>query len=202
MEEEKKQKESVGPPRRAGFLPFVLVLVIVVLFVVFTAIYYQKTKEGATKEGAGKAGEQSQGSFSAVFLTNGQVYFGYLVGLDTAYPKLNNIYYLQFMSSAQPQQTGISREQIDEAAGEGVKEEEPLPKTPPPPVPSPAPTPPPASQQQSQLTLVKLGSELHGPIDSMTINKDHILFIEEMKEDSKVVQAIREYERQKAEEGE
>ncbi|MEK7665464.1 MAG: hypothetical protein AAB337_01130 [Patescibacteria group bacterium] len=42
-------------------------------------------------------------------------------------------------------------------------------------------------------SLVKLGNEAHGPQDYMDINKDHILFIEEMKPDSKVVQAIAQY---------
>ena len=48
--------------------------------------------------------------------------------------------------------------------------------------------PPPAGGQQIQ--LVKLGNELHGPIDEMKINKDHILFIEDLKPDSQVVKAI------------
>ena len=50
-------------------------------------------------------------------------------------------------------------------------------------------------QQQQQLSLVKLGNELHGPVDSMQINRDQILFFENMKDDGKVVQAIREYQK-------
>lgn len=49
------------------------------------------------------------------------------------------------------------------------------------------------SQQQPQVSLVKLGNELHGPVDEMKINRDQILFFEDMKDDSKVMQAIREY---------
>lgn len=45
--------------------------------------------------------------------------------------------------------------------------------------------------------LVKLGSEIHGPVDSMIINKDHILFVEQLKDDSKVVKAIEQYKRGK-----
>lgn len=51
------------------------------------------------------------------------------------------------------------------------------------------------AQQQPQLSLVKLGNELHGPVDKMSINRDQILFYEEMKEDGKVMQAIREYQK-------
>lgn len=42
--------------------------------------------------------------------------------------------------------------------------------------------------------LIKLGDELHGPTDKMTVNKNHVLFIENLKKDSQVVKAITEYE--------
>lgn len=43
------------------------------------------------------------------------------------------------------------------------------------------------------INLVKLGSELHGPADRMEINRDQILFIENLKADSQVVQGIEKY---------
>ncbi len=46
----------------------------------------------------------------------------------------------------------------------------------------------------SDAALLKLGNELHGPEDWMRINQDHVLFIEKLKSDSKVSQAIRDYE--------
>ena len=46
----------------------------------------------------------------------------------------------------------------------------------------------------SDAALLKLGNELHGPEDWMRINQDHVLFIEKLKQDSKVSQAIRDYE--------
>jgi len=45
----------------------------------------------------------------------------------------------------------------------------------------------------SDVTLVKLGSEVHAPTDEMRINRDHILYIEELQVDSRVVKAIYEY---------
>ncbi len=48
---------------------------------------------------------------------------------------------------------------------------------------------------QPNLALIKLGNELHGPVDKMEINRDHILFIEDMKADSKVVEAISDYKK-------
>lgn len=45
------------------------------------------------------------------------------------------------------------------------------------------------------VSLNKLGNELHGPKDEMIINRDHILFIERLKSDSKVVQAIESFQK-------
>lgn len=47
---------------------------------------------------------------------------------------------------------------------------------------------------KSQLTLIKLGKELHGPKDQMTINRDSVTFFEELTGDSKVVQTIQKSE--------
>jgi len=43
---------------------------------------------------------------------------------------------------------------------------------------------------QPQLTLVKLGDQIHGPEDEMRINTDQVLFIERIKDDSTVVKGI------------
>jgi len=51
--------------------------------------------------------------------------------------------------------------------------------------------------QASGLSLLKLGNEAHGPEDNMQINKEHILFIEDMKSESKVVKAIQDYKLKK-----
>ena len=49
------------------------------------------------------------------------------------------------------------------------------------------------SQPNPNVTLVKLGSELHGPTDWMEINRNQILFVENLKADSQVVQGIVKY---------
>ncbi len=46
---------------------------------------------------------------------------------------------------------------------------------------------------KTQIPLVKLGKELHGPEDEMIINKDYIVFIETLKNDSKIVEAINNF---------
>lgn len=101
------------------------------------------------------------GKYQAVFLTNGQVYFGKLQGLNGNYMKLTDIYYLQAKSSStsNPQQTS------DQAA--------------------------------TDVQLIKLGSEIHGPVDEMIVSKDQILFFENLKTDSKVSKSIATYQTQK-----
>ena len=96
--------------------------------------------------------------WQAVFLTNGQVYFGHLTdNQNNKYLKLTNIYYLQIGNSLQ-------------STNETKKED-----------------------QAQNLNLIKLGNELHGPKDEMIINRDQVLFWENLKDDSKVVNSIKNY---------
>ncbi len=100
----------------------------------------------------------TKGSYQAVFLSNGQVYFGKISDLGGEYVKLHDIFYLILQRPLQ--------EQTAPAEGE---------------------------EQVSQYNLIKLGNEMHGPIDEMVISRDRILFIEELKDDGKVVQTIKGY---------
>ncbi len=105
-------------------------------------------------------------SYQAVFLTNGQVYFGKL-SANGDWIELRDIYYLQVTQQLQP-------------------------------APTDAATPPATNTNtQPNIQLVKLGSELHGPQDVMHIDKDKVLFWENMKDDSKVVEAIKKYQETK-----
>jgi hypothetical protein len=90
-------------------------------------------------------------SWNAVFLTNGQVYFGQTTSQTPSTLVLEKVYYLEVAPSLQ---------QGD------------------------------AEASASDLTLVKLGNELHAPTDMMRINREHILFTEELQEDGAVAQAI------------
>jgi len=82
---------------------------------------------------------------TAVFLTNGQVYFGFMSDQNEQYITLSNIFYIKSTDT---------------------------------------------SSDTNKLTLVKLGSEVYGPEDSMKINRDHVLYLEKMKEHSKIADAI------------
>lgn len=109
---------------------------------------------------------QTAGEWQAVFLTNGQVYFGKILSDSNQELRLTEIYYLQI---TQPLQRSASEQ--------GQQQ-----------------------NQQNELALVKLGNELHGPQDLMRINREHVLFIENLKTDSKVVQAIEQSKQEKAQE--
>ena len=47
-----------------------------------------------------------------------------------------------------------------------------------------------SDQQSNNVQLIKLGNEIHGPEDEMIINKDQVLFYENLKSDGKVAQTI------------
>lgn len=49
----------------------------------------------------------------------------------------------------------------------------------------------------NQTTLIKLGDDLHGPEDSMYISKDHLLFWENLKADSQLLQSIKTHKAQR-----
>ena len=48
---------------------------------------------------------------------------------------------------------------------------------------------------QADASLLKLGNEVHGPEDRMEINRAHVLFVEKLRDDGKVVQAIKNFKK-------
>lgn len=131
------------------------VLTVLLILATIVAIAYFGTRLAAGTTGGAVKGKQYQ----AIFLTNGQVYFGKLKSVDSSYLKLTDIYYLQVQQTVQPDQQ---------------KQEN--------------------QNQQPNVSLAKLGSELHGPEDTMYISRDQVLFWENLKEDGKVTQAIKDYQ--------
>jgi hypothetical protein len=149
--------ESASPAGGSGKSAWVILAIVVLVLVVLGILFRDKLFGG---KGAMTSTTSSSG-YQAVFLTNGQVYFGKLASSDSDYPTLTDIYYLQVV---QPPLQG------QQTAGQAAQ-----------------------GQQQPQISLVKLGNELHGPVDLMHIAKNQILFYEDMKSDSQVVKAIQSY---------
>lgn len=158
--EQAKEKITVGgsgfeqPSSSKGgnFVKWVVVVVIIAIIIV-GGLYLVSKYSRFNVLGISSA----DSNWQAVFLTNGQVYFGKVVKETGNRVVLKEIYYLQV---TQP----LQRSGDDDQAA-----------------------------QQSELSLVKLGNELHGPKDEMRINADHVLFIEHLKTDSRVVEAITNY---------
>lgn len=48
----------------------------------------------------------------------------------------------------------------------------------------------------ADISLVKLGCELHGPKDEMLINREQVIFWENLKDDGQVAKAVAEYKKQ------
>ncbi len=143
-----------------------LVVTILVLIIALVGIGWFLSSRGllpgSSNNNPGSSTASTKGTdWQAVFLNNGQVYFGKLQNEGSQFMTLTMIYYLQVAALPSP---------------------EPATKN----------TPSPAAPQ---ISLVKLGSELHGPVDRMRLNRDQVVFIEQMKSDSKVVKAIESYEK-------
>jgi hypothetical protein len=48
--------------------------------------------------------------------------------------------------------------------------------------------------QKEDFSLIKFGREIHQPFDQMRINRQQVLYIEDLKKESKIIQAIMDYE--------
>ncbi len=53
-----------------------------------------------------------------------------------------------------------------------------------------------ANNSNQDISLVKLGRELHGPQDSMVINQGQVIFWENLKDDGQVAKAVADYKKQ------
>lgn len=144
--------------------PWIILVVIVLLLVVFGALFRDKLF-GAKSGVMGTKSAMTTTAYQAVFLTNGQVYFGKMSDISGDYATLKDIYYLQVVQP--PLQGTPQAGQPNAAAG--------------------------SATQQPQISLVKLGNELHGPVDEMHISRAQVLFYEDLKADGNVVKAIEAY---------
>lgn len=122
----------------------------------------------ALKETTGAGTAIKKDNYQAVFLTNGQVYFGKLKNSQGDYLALEDIYYLQVDSSIQPStdDSDVTSQQNQRAAN------------------------------SNNVQLIKLGNELHGPEDKMLISAEQVLFWENLKTDGKVAEAIKDYKKE------
>ena len=148
-------------PSGSNAMPWVILAVVLLVFVIAGVLFRDRLFPSSSTKTA-TIEEQASSGYQAVFLANGQVYFGKLSGMTASYATLQDIYYLQVTTPPATDGSQLNQQQ---------------------------------AEQQQQLSLVKLGEELHGPVDEMKLNRDQILFYEDIKEDGRVMQAIREYQK-------
>lgn len=153
LSDSKKLILSLWQKRR---VQFIFALVAIAAAVIWLGFWLFQSKPAGAK-------------YQAVFLANGQVYFGELRGEQGDYVMLSNIYYLQVN---QPVQQAAQTAPAKDKKSEDEKVE-----------------------KNQDIRLVKLGSEIHGPEDVMYISKSQILFYEDLKNDSRIVQAMGQFEK-------
>jgi hypothetical protein len=98
-------------------------------------------------------------NWRALFLTNGEVFFGHITRQNQNVVELKDVYYYKI--SRQSQAVSGSANAID--------------------------------NQEQQLSLAKLGEEIHGPTDYLAVNWSQIMYIEKLRSDSRIVSAIKRY---------
>jgi hypothetical protein len=147
---------SCGPKWGIAMMIIPIALIVLVLFHFYAFMNIRSHIIGAD--------DVDESTLQAVFLSDGQVYFGKITETDARNITLEEVYYLQ--------------QDQDLQAGEAESTQAPA--------------------TASNLSLVKLGnSELHLPKDKMVINRDQVLFWENLKDESPVVKAVNNYSDEK-----
>lgn len=141
-----KHKMRGGRGRKKVVLLSIGVIIVAALVVLAVLGFYRSSTASAI----------DTGKYQAVFLQNGQVYFGKLQILNGNYMQLTDVWYLETKTNTDLQKT--------------------------------------ATESSTDVQLVQLGGEIHGPTDKMVINKDQVLFFENLKPDGKVTQSITAYQ--------
>lgn len=149
-------EESVErAPRKArnlGWVKWVVSILIVVLLAVAGWLFWQNQQ--------GVAAAIDSEKYQAVFLSNGQVYFGKLAIVNGEYMELTNVYYLE--------------RQITTNATTGAETESSAEQ----------------SVTDNNFQLLKYSDVLYGSEDAMIISKDDIIRFENLRTDGVVAKAI------------
>lgn len=102
----------------------------------------------------------------AVFLNTGQVYFGTIKSLNNSYLVLTNIFYLQTSNN------GSSSSSSSPSSSSS------------------------STPSNNTVTLVKLGCEIHAPLDQMIINRSSVTFWENLSPNGQVAKAVSTWEKE------
>lgn len=157
-----------GPRGKASIMPWAILLVVILTVLLAAVMFRDRIMPNNNSSNNNNAATETISGYQAVFMTNGQVYFGQLSDVTQQYMTLKDVYYLQLIQPPGLQGSQQQNQQTNTTA----------------------------AQAQPQLSLRKLGKdELHGPVDLMKINTDQVLFYEDIKEEGAVMKAIRTYQK-------
>lgn len=110
-------------------------------------------------------------TYQAVFLTNGQVYFGKLQSLNRSYMTLADVYYLQESTTDDSSSTASSKNTNANTNTQSA---------------------------DTQFKIIRLGEEIHQPQNGMVISRDQILYWENLATSSRIIDAIGQEKEQSA----
>lgn len=97
--------------KRKGFITGIIILLLIATVTIGYLVYNQ----------ASSLSKIDKDSYQAVFLTNGQVYFGELHNTDGSYLELTNIFYLQANQSLQDASKSADPTQVAPGSSDGIK---------------------------------------------------------------------------------
>jgi hypothetical protein len=142
--------------KKASWLKISIVILIIVVVVLGGVYLILRLTNGDLSNKTTTAAIDSM-NWKAVFLTNGEIYFGTISRQTKDKLVLENIYYITKAAAAADQ----------------------------------------AQNAQTNLSLVKLGNEIFGPEDKMTINMQNVLYVEKLQKNSRIIELIKTYNEEK-----
>lgn len=137
---EGSRKPEADKKKSSSKLIRIIGVVMAVAMVIAVAVYYFVLRPGAMIDSG----------YQAVFLGNGQVYFGKLQVLNGSYLKITNVYYIQSNS-------GMTAADATDA---------------------------------NNIELVRLTKAVHGPKDEIVINRDQVLYFENLDDEGQAAKLI------------
>lgn len=152
--EHRPEKASGDKKRQLNWLQLTHGIMLIGIALLVACVALAVTNNGNAASHTEQLGESryvQSSKYQAVFLSNGQVYFGNVTSISSDYIRMTNVFYLT-------QESGTD---------------------------------------SSDYTLVKLGcQQIHNPYDQIVINHSQVTFWENLQDDGKVVQGIKDFNEQ------
>lgn len=153
-QDEPELPRASRPPRNLSWIKWVVLVIVVAAIGVLGWLFWPQSNSSV-------AATIDSDKYQAVFLSNGQVYFGKLTIVNNDFMKLTNVFYLE--------------RQLTTGTGDTTNEES---------------TDQPTTSGDNNFQLLKYSDVLYGSEDAMIISKDDIIRYENLRSDGVVAKAI------------